>query len=201
MENFFDTFLTFVLLYKYVGLFIIAYVAAFIFPLPSGTTLAAAGAFASQGYFNFPVVLLVALAGNIAGDATGYLIARRYGERMLSSIGFAHALHSRQYLFVNKYLQTFPRSITFFSRFFTQVNALVNILAGVGNMSWKTFFIFEVLGEVAFVFFYGYAGFFLGAQWEENFGLITDGVLAIILLGLIIIVARTVLIRKGNTHK
>lgn len=201
MENFFDTFLTFILLYKYVGLFLISFVAAFIFPLPSGTTLAAAGAFAAQGYLSFPAVIGVALAGNIAGDAMGYFIARRYGEQMLSSIGLANALHSRRYLFINKYLQTFPRLITFFSRFFTQVNALVNILAGIGNMPRKTFFIFEVLGEVAFVFFYGYMGFALGAQWEENFGLITDGVLLIILLGLICMITRMMLLQKEDTHK
>ena len=199
MENFLDTFLTFVLLYKYVGLFVISFVAAFIFPVPSGTALVAAGAFASQGYFSFPLVIAAALLGNIMGDATGYLLSRRYGELMLRRAGFARTLRSRQYLFVNKHFQASPYVIIFFSRFFTQINALVNILAGMGKMPLKTFFLPEVLGEIAFVLVYGYAGFLLGAQWEENFSIITNGVVAIILLGVIITTGRIILSRKQNT--
>lgn len=198
MENFFDAFLTFLLLYKYAALFIIAYVAALILPLPSGTTLAAAGAFAAQGYFNFPLVLFVALLGNIAGDATGYFIARRYGVQILAGLGFRNVLHSKYYLFVEKYLYTFPSALIFFSRFFTQANALVNILAGIGKVSWHTFFLFEILGEIAFVFFYGYAGFLLGTQWEENLSFVTNGVVVIIIFGLILMTARVLLPRGEN---
>lgn len=198
MENFFDAFLTFILLYKYVGLFLISFVAAFMFPLPSGTTLAAAGAFAAQGYLSFPTVIGVALAGNIVGDATGYFIARRYGITILTEIGFSRVLHFKYYLFANEYLHKFPHVLIFFSRFFTQANALVNILAGIGNIPWHKFFLFDVLGEVAFVFFYGYAGFLLGAEWEENLGFITNGVLTIILLGLIVMTTQALLRQKKS---
>lgn len=199
MENFFDTFLTFILLYKYVGLFLISFVAAFIFPLPSGTTLAAAGAFAAQGYLSFPTVIVVALAGNIAGDAMGYFIARRYGITILAKVGFSRVLHLKYYLLANEYLHKFPQALIFFSRFFTQANALVNILAGIGNVPWRIFFLFEVLGEMAYVFFYGYAGFLLGAAWEENLGFVIDGVVGIILFGLIVITMQALFRRKKST--
>ena len=201
MDGLFDTFLTFILLYKYVGLFLISFVAAFIFPLPSGTTLAAAGAFAAQGYLSFPTVIVVALAGNIAGDAMGYFIARRYGITILAKVGFSRVLHLKYYLFANEYLHKFPQALIFFSRFFTQANALVNILAGIGMIPWRTFFIPEVFGEIAFVLFYGFGGFLLGAAWEENVGFISDGVLAMVLFGLVVLVARMVFFQKVNAQE
>lgn len=198
MENLFGTFLTFLLLYKYVALFLISYAAALILPLPSGTTLAAAGAFAVQGYFNFWMVVSVALIGNILGDVTGYLIAHRYGVSLLTRIGFSGALRSKQYLFVEKYLRESPSTLIFFSRFFAQANALVNILAGIGKISPQNFFLFEILGEIAFVSFYAYAGFLLGAQLEDNLGFISDGASLVILLGLIILTLQIIFRRRSK---
>ena len=196
MENLLGTFFTFLLLYKYVAIFLISYAAALILPLPSGTTIAAAGAFAVEGYFSFWGVVTVALLGNIMGDATGYFIARRYGILLLTHIGFTGALRSKQYLFVEKYLRESPYALIFFSRFFAQANALVNILAGIGKIPLQVFFLFEVFGEIAFVFFYTYAGFLLGAQLEENLGFISDGASLVILLGLIVLTLQVILRRK-----
>ena len=83
MEELFGSFLTFLLLYKYMALFAIAFAAAFLPPLPASTTLAAAGAFASQGYFDLTSVLIVGFVANILGDTAGYVIAQQHGEKAL----------------------------------------------------------------------------------------------------------------------
>ena len=60
--------LSYVLIYKYLAIFIITYLGALAFPLPSGTVVAASAAFAIQGYLNFPLVLFIGILGNVTGD-------------------------------------------------------------------------------------------------------------------------------------
>ncbi len=160
METFFGSLLTLLLLYKYVGLFLIAFVAAFAVPIPASTTLAAAGAFASQGYLSLGGVLLVAFLGNIAGDAAGFLIARFYGEKALHAIGLGRVLRSLPYRKVKKYIIEFPQSLIYFTRFLTQFGPAVNILSGLSQVPYRTFFIFDFLGEASYVLLYGLTGFF-----------------------------------------
>jgi hypothetical protein len=74
--------LTFVLLYKYVAIFVISFFAALSFPLPSSAVLIASAFFATEGYFNFILVYLIALIANIASDIVAYWLARWYGEKV-----------------------------------------------------------------------------------------------------------------------
>lgn len=87
MATILSAFLSFLLIYKYIGLFAVALLAALALPLPSSSILAAAGAFSAQGYFNITAVLVVALIGNITGDALGYFIARYCGTTFLKKLG------------------------------------------------------------------------------------------------------------------
>jgi len=74
--------LSYILLYKYPVLFIVQFLAALIVPFPANTTLVAVGAFAGQGYMSFPISFGIAWAGNVAGDISGYLIARLLQRRV-----------------------------------------------------------------------------------------------------------------------
>jgi len=73
-------FLSYLLVYKYLVLFLIVFLASLILPLPATALIMAAGAFSSQGYFNFSEVLLVAFAGSVLGDCCGYFISFYFGK-------------------------------------------------------------------------------------------------------------------------
>ena len=88
--------LAYLLLYKYITLFIVCYLAALLIPLPSNTSLLAASAFASQGYLNIYIVIAVALAANVLGDITGFLLARRFGKEFLMKVGFKKIILSKR---------------------------------------------------------------------------------------------------------
>src|SRR6185503_1154016 len=87
MSNLLTALLPYVLTYKYLGIFVITFLGAFALPLPSGSILMAASAFAVQGYLNFWLVLIVGIAGNMAGDSSGYWLVRLYGLKILNKIG------------------------------------------------------------------------------------------------------------------
>ena len=194
-------FFSYLLLYKYTALFLIAFAAALILPVPASTMLVAAGAFAYQGYLNIGYILLVALSANIAGDATGYLLARYYGEEVLAKIGFRRFLKSNSYAKFKDYMLEYPQSIIYFSRFLTEIGPAVNLLSGLAKVPYKTYFFFEVLGEACYVLLYGAVGYFLGSQWENNLGFFTKAGFIIFGLGLTINLIQVVLYKKRNRSK
>ncbi len=183
MEYILSTFLTFLLLYKYVGLFLISFLAALLLPLPSSSILAAAGAFAAQGYFSISYVLIAAFMGNILGDTTGYFLAQKIGTTSLQKIGFRKILTSSLYTKLVLYMKKFSFSLIFFSRFLTGVGPLVNILSGSTGISKQQFFVIAIIGEIAYVLLYGMTGYFLGSEWENNIGFLFKATLVIIALG------------------
>lgn len=168
MEIVISSLLSFLLVYKYIGLFVVSFLAAFLLPLPSSSVLAAAGAFSAQGYFSIYYVLIIAFVGNVCGDVFGYFVARYYGLPFLKKIGFAKALSSQRYITMSVYMNQFAYSLIFFSRFLTGVGPLVNIVSGINKLRFKIFFIIGVLGEIVYTLMYGLVGYFLGSEWENN---------------------------------
>ncbi|MDB5238121.1 MAG: integral rane protein [Candidatus Kaiserbacteria bacterium] len=195
-----DWFLSLILLYKYVALFLISYVAALALPVPASTTVVAAGAFASAGYLNFPLVLLTALAANVAGDLTGFFAARRWGIRALSSLGLGFLVHTSGFSTLKRYLQNFPRLIIFSTRFVTEAGPAVNVFSGVTDLNTKLFVTYDILGEGAYVILYSGAGYILGSAWQDHIGVLTRGVFLIEMVGITFIVLRMFL-RAYRTHR
>lgn len=175
--------LSFLLLYKYWALFCIGYVAALALPIPASTTLVAAGAFASQGYFDITYVLVTAFIANIAGDTSGYLLARRYGARVFQRVGLGKLLTTSAYHKLENYMQIFPQAVIFASRFLTEIGPATSILSGLSGVRAKIFFTYAVLGELAYVFLYGLTGYYLGNEWENNLGFLLKAAMAIVSLG------------------
>lgn len=190
LSQLFEYFLAFILLYKYQALFVLSFGAALALPLPVGTTLAASGAFASQGYLDLSSVIIVALLGSMLGDACGYFFARHYGKDFLSTIGFARMFTSPRYHDLETFMVRYSSALIFFSRFLTQVNMMVNILSGLTGVRYRRFFLFDLLGEASFVFMYTLFGYFLGSNWENNTKVLLEGGLAVISFGLIVIIVR-----------
>lgn len=186
MELILGELLSFLLLYKYFALFIVAFLAAFLLPLPSSSALAAAGAFAAQGYMNIYLVLLVALIGNILGDAAAYFLGRYYGEDILHKIGFRHILESKYYHSLREYMNHYSYSLIFISRFLSEVGPAVSIFAGVMKMPYKKFFTLAIFGEICYVLLYGMTGYLLGNQWEDNIWFVAEATLVILSFGAII---------------
>jgi len=196
MELILGEFLSFLLLYKYTALFLLSFLAAFLLPLPSSSGLAAAGAFAAQGYLDIRLVLLVAFVGNVAGDALGYFIARYYGVEILNKIGFKKLLLSKNYHSLEKYMLNYSYSLIFVSRFLTQVGPAVSIFSGLSKMSYKKFFAVDIIAEICYVLLYGLTGYILGNQWEDNIWFVVEAGLVVLSFGAIIALIQYKMFKK-----
>lgn len=167
MFNLTSSLLSYVLVYKYLAIYVITFLGAIVLPLPSGTVLIASAAFSLQGFFSLPWVIIVGILGNMSGDSAGYWLVRKYGAGVLQKIGLRKLVDSDKYGVINREIEKHPILIIFFSRFFTGIAPTVNIVCGLTKLSYRKFLTFEALGECSEVIFYSLLGFFFGANWES----------------------------------
>ena len=179
-------FLSYLLIYKYLVLFLVSFLAALIFPLPASSMLVAAGAFSSQDYFNLKYVLLVALLGNVVGDIVGYFVSYYLGKNFLMRIGLKKIINSEGFIILEKKFVAHAASAIFFSRcLITALGSTVNILAGLSKISFKKFFLFDFSGEVIYVLSLCGLGYIFGIEWKSIYEIIEDFSEIIIIIALI----------------
>ncbi len=115
------------------------------FFLPGDSLLFTAGLLASQGKLNFGVVLVGCVVAAISGDQVGYLFGRRVGPALFrrpDSRLFKQANVERS----RAYFAEHGAKTIVLARFVPIVRTFAPILAGVGNMPYRTFVLFNVAG-------------------------------------------------------
>jgi len=157
----------------------IVFVSALGIPIPATVIVIAVGAFCREGFLPWHTTALIALACVVLGDCTGYAAgyyARGPAQRWLG--------RSDQWARAEGFFQRWGAMSIFLTRFLiTGIASPVNVIAGMGNISFRTFLFYDVIGEAIWVFGYGGLGYLFGSQWElvgefmSNFGGLILGVL------------------------
>ncbi len=167
MSSLFQQILGWILVYKYPTLFLVTFLSCLGIPLPAGSSLIASAAFASQGYLNVVAVLLIAFGGSLIGDATLYVLVRRYGHRVLRWLRLEKLVESVALKNVEGVENTFKAVVIVASRFQDQATTIVNVIAGLGRIPFKRFVSYTVLGEILQTCFYGSIGYFFADNWQS----------------------------------
>jgi membrane-associated protein len=162
--------LSFLLLYKYVALFLIIFFSAVILPLPDNTVLLAAGAFASQGYLSFWLSFITVLLANVLGDCFDYFLAKRYGPSVTKRLHVKIPWYIDR---LDRYIRNHPRKTIFFTRFIGTADVIANLLAGFIKVSWQEFLLWDTLGNILSLFYILYLGYFLGIYWMTFSGILS----------------------------
>jgi len=129
--------------------------------LPGDSLLITAGLLAAAGHLNIWWINLLLMAAAIVGDSVGYAIGARLGPRIFTrekSLLFnpKHVLRTRH--FYEKYG---PKTIVI-ARFVPIIRTFAPVLAGVGEMQYRRFLTYNVLGGIGWVASMSLAGFGLG---------------------------------------
>lgn len=162
-------------------------------PLPGEAILIAACLYAGNTQrLEIWIVLLAGTLGAIIGDNAGYWIGRKVGFPLLLRHGWRIGLDGPrikigQYLFLRH-----GGKVVFFGRFVAILRATAGLLAGANRMDWRRFLAFNTSSAVVWVGGYGLAAYGFGASISHLLGPIgiVGSVLAIIVVGIVIIVAR-----------
>jgi len=163
-------------------------------PLPGETTLVAAGIYAgsTQGIDPF-LLVAVAAAAAVLGDNIGYLIGRKIGLPLLLRYGHYAGLTEAR-LKLGRYL--FLRhggKIVFFGRFIALLRTLTALLAGVDQMPWLRFLLFNACGGICWSAAFGFGAYLFGEKVRSISGPIA---IAMVLIAVISILVGTIYLRR-----
>ncbi|MFZ2300001.1 MAG: VTT domain-containing protein, partial [Candidatus Moraniibacteriota bacterium] len=148
----------------YAGLFTIVFAETGLFLgffLPGDSLLFVAGFLAAGDFFSLPVLIVGLFLSAVLGNVFGYEFGRRIGPRLFSredSLIFkkAHALKAQSF-----YDKHGPKTILL-ARFMPIVRTFAPIVAGVANMKYRTFFVYNLIGALLWTFGLVLLGYFLG---------------------------------------
>ena len=151
--------------------------------LPGDSLLFAAGAICSLGTLD-PVLLIVLLiSAAIFGDAVNYAIGKIFGPRIFDST--SSRLFNRQHLDrTHAFYEKHGGKTIILARFMPIIRTFAPFVAGVGEMSYKKFAIYNVVGAVVWVASFVLLGVFFGNQplIKKNFTLVIAGIIVISVL-------------------
>jgi membrane-associated protein len=151
--------------------------------LPGDSLLFAAGAIAALGSLNPHLLVVLLTIAAVLGDAVNYQIGRYVGPAVFKkedSRFFKRAHLEKTHAFYERY----GGKTIIIARFVPIVRTFAPFIAGVGQMSYKQFALYNVAGAILWVVIGVYAGYLFGRMEivKENFSLI---IIAIVLISLL----------------
>jgi membrane-associated protein len=156
--------------------------------LPGDSLLFAAGALAATGALDWRLLLVLIIVAAAGGNAVNYAIGRSIGQRIIHRaetdrrwgrwINVAYVARARLFF------ETHGGKAIVLGRFVPIVRTFVPFVAGVAEMPYRSFALFNVTGAVA------WAGICIGAGYlfgnvpivKENFSLVALGIVIVSLL-------------------
>jgi len=151
-----------------IGIFLIIFAESglfFGFFLPGDSLLFIAGIFASQGIFNIYVLIIGCILFAILGDSVGYFTGKKFGRRFFETDG---RFFKRKYMTQTEHFyEKHGKYTLIIARFVPIVRTFAPIAAGLGNMKYKSFIVYNVIGGILWVVSLISLGYLLG-------GLITN---------------------------
>ncbi len=131
------------------------------FFLPGDSLLFTAGLLAASGYFGIWELVIGGTVAAIVGNQVGYHFGRRFGPRIFSKEE-SWLFHKDHIIRAENFYAKYGGAALIISRFTPIIRTFVPILAGVGRMNYRKFFLYNIIGGVLWVFSISFAGFFLG---------------------------------------
>ncbi len=139
------------------------------FFLPGDTLLFTAGFLTQQGVLEVNIhalVILIALAA-IAGDNIGYYIGRRVGRKLFTKSNSLLFQQENLHKAENFYEKFGPITVLI-ARFIPVVRTFAPVVTGVGNMSYITFLVYDVVGALLWSSVVTYLGYYGGAFLQAH---------------------------------
>ena len=151
------------------------------FFLPGDSLLFTAGFLASQGYLNIWILTFGAWCFAVLGDNIGYAFGKRVGVKLFTKedswfFNKAHLVKAQ------KFYEEHGRKTIIVARFMPIVRTFAPIVAGMGNMNYRVFFLYNIIGGFLWGVGVSLMGYILGSTIPG-----IDQYLIPIILGIIVI--------------
>ncbi len=131
------------------------------FFLPGDSLLFTAGVLSSQKFLNIWLVWILCFVAAFAGDSVGYWMGKKYGRRLFQkkdSLLFKQE-HLRK---AETFYEEHGKKTIILARFVPIVRTFAPIVAGIGDMEYKTFISYNIIGGFLWTTSMVWGGHFLG---------------------------------------
>lgn len=138
--------------------------------LPGDSLLFLTGAIAvrSNNDLELWIVIVLLIIAAVLGDAVNYTIGRLFGEKLFSNPN--SKIFKQSYLEkTNKFYEKHGGKTIILARFVPIVRTFAPFVAGMGRMTYKHFFSFNVIGGIAWILIFTILGALIGRMpWVEQ---------------------------------
>lgn len=143
--------------YGYAGIFLAVLVEGVGILAPGQTLLVVGAIAAARGEFTLAWVLACALMAAVLGNSLGYLLGRWGGRPLLGRLKVSETRLRR----LEGYFTRHGKWIVLIARFVDGLRQLNGLVAGMMNMPWRVFMVFNILGAVLWTGAWGLGAYFL----------------------------------------
>jgi membrane-associated protein len=187
-EWLFQQYHTAVYIILFLVIFIETGVVAFPF-LPGDSLLFTAGLFARLGYMDISFLVLLLFVAAVLGDQCNYWIGRTLGLKATQLTLKGKRIVKQEYLNqTHSFYEKYGTKTIIMARYVPIVRTFAPFVAGIAEMNYKRFFLFDILGGALWVCTLCFAGYFLGEiTWiRKNIELVALAIIFISVLPIII---------------
>lgn len=148
----------------YLGIFLIIFAESGLligFFLPEDSLLFTAGFLASQNIFDIKILTILCFIAAVTGDSVGYAIGHKIGRKLFRRQD-SFFFHPDHLLKAEKFYKEHGKKTIILARFLPIIRTFAPVVAGIGNMNYKTFLSYNIIGGVLWAVLLPLTGFYLG---------------------------------------
>jgi len=153
--------------------------------LPGDSLLFAIGALASieGSVISLPLIIVLLLIAAIIGDAVNYAVGKYIGPRIFSK-DTGVWLNKKHLLAAHNFYEKYGGKTIVLARFIPIIRTFAPFVAGIGKMTYRHFFIYNVTGAIAWVLIFVLAGYYFGSTpiVQKHFHFIIVGIIIVSVL-------------------
>jgi len=163
--------------------------------LPGDSMLFIVGTMAASGFFNITLIFTVLVLAAVIGDSVNYAIGKFFGNHIL--LKFEGKYIKREHIEkTHRFYEKYGGKTIVIARFVPIVRTFAPFVAGIGNMTYSHFFMYNVVGGLLWVSIFVLGGFYFGniPFVQKNFSVV---VFLIIILSVIPVIIEAIRHKKS----
>ncbi|PIR45645.1 MAG: hypothetical protein COV09_00280 [Candidatus Vogelbacteria bacterium CG10_big_fil_rev_8_21_14_0_10_50_13] len=129
---------------------------------PGDSLLFTAGFLASQGYLNIWLLVPLAILATIVGDSVGFWFGTKVGPKIFYRED-SWFFHKKHLIRAKQFYEQHGKKAIILARFMPVLRTLAPILAGVGQMNYRVFLAYNIIGGLLWAGGVTLIGFTLGS--------------------------------------
>lgn len=134
--------------------------------IPGETIVVISGFLAYHGYLNIWDCVLIAAAGAVMGDSVGYALGGHIGKGYFKTHKSLFVIKDYHIEKTYGYFRKHGPSTVFFGRYISFFRLFVPFVAGMSEMPYGRFLLYNAAGGITWAFLFTLLGYFFGESWQ-----------------------------------